>query len=119
MTPEERKEALKEKARIFRRQAYERGKELSKAQKLERANSPEAEARKLRLKERRRQDYLKAKELRAERALARKNAEKEHAATEAKEQEALRDQELLKSLLKGSDVPAPWPKLRLVKNDKA
>lgn len=109
-----RREAAKDLAKQLRRKAYERAKELSKAQRLERRNSPEAEERRLRLREQRRQAYLKAKESYKVKVEERKRQEHDRLRREEEEAQNLRHEELLAALTTADKLP-PKPHLRLVR----
>jgi hypothetical protein len=109
------REAAKEHAKKLRREAYLKAKELSKAQRLERQNTPEANERKLRLREQRRQAYLKAKESYKQRVEQRREEERLRAQREADEAQALRDAELLQTLTTADKMTPKTPRLRLVK----
>jgi hypothetical protein len=98
----------------MRREAYQRAKALSKAQKLERQNTPEANERKLRLKEQRRAAYQKAKEAHKQREAERRAQERARSEQEEAEAQALRDEELRETLTTADKLP-PKPRLRLVK----
>jgi hypothetical protein len=111
----DRREAAKEHARKLRREAYLRAKELTKAQRLERQNTPEANERKLRLREQRRAAYQKAKEAYNKRVEERREEERLRTEKEAEEAKALRDAELLSQLTTADKIVGKTPRLRLVK----
>jgi hypothetical protein len=101
---EERKRLMQEKAKEYRRKAYERAK-----------NSPAALARKEKMKEMRRAAYQRSKELRKAREAERRRQEEQQIEADRTQ----KDRALLEFLMAGSELTEEQrPRLRLIRGEK-